>query len=80
MALTINYWSDKKTKQYILIISFTILFSVAYKNEINVLGYVLLSTITIVIGCSFKDRIISGRFDYSYGIYIFFPCPTIYYK
>ncbi|GAL43493.1 MULTISPECIES: acyltransferase family protein [Citrobacter] len=71
MALTINYWSDKKTKQYILIISFTILFSVAYKNEINVLGYVLLSTITIVIGCSFKDRIISGRFDYSYGIYIY---------
>lgn len=71
MALTINYWSDKKTKQYILIISFTILFSVAYKNEINVLGYVLLSTVTIVIGCSFKDRIISGRFDYSYGIYIY---------
>lgn len=71
MALTINYWSDKKTKQYILIISFAILFSVAYKNEINVLGYVLLSAITIVIGCSFKDRIISGRFDYSYGIYIY---------
>ena len=78
MALTMNYWCDKKIMKYTFLLSLALLFSVAYKNEINVMGYVILSLITILIGCAFKDKVISGRFDYSYGIYIYsFPVQQV---
>jgi len=38
----------------------------------------LVAVLTIVIGISFKDRLIAGKFDFSYGIYIYaFPIQQI---
>ncbi|HAW8108574.1 acyltransferase [Escherichia coli] len=78
MALTLNYWYNKRCISYLLIISTIVLMAVAYKNEINVIGYINVAIITIAIGHIFKDNLIAGRFDYSYGVYIYsFPIQQI---
>ncbi|HCC7832349.1 TPA: acyltransferase, partial [Escherichia coli] len=64
MALTLNYWYNKRCISYLLIISTIVLMAVAYKNEINVIGYINVAIITIAIGHIFKDNLIAGRFDY----------------
>lgn len=71
MALTMSLWYNKKSMIFSLFFSFILLLSISYRNEINILGYVIIAVITIIIGFLFQDRIISGRFDYSYGIYIY---------
>ena len=46
--------------------------------ELQVLGTLSLAVLTIVIGTSFRDKLIKGRFDISYGIYIYaFPVQQI---
>lgn len=39
--------------------------------DLLVVGLVCFTVLTVVIGVSFKDRLIRGRFDLSYGIYIY---------
>ncbi|MCC3704543.1 acyltransferase [Rouxiella badensis] len=44
----------------------------------NVLGPIAICVMTIVIGVSIKDQLIKGRFDFSFGIYIYaFPVQQI---
>jgi len=48
------------------------------RPEIQVLGTASIAVLTVVTGVSFKDKIVNGRFDISYGIYIYaFPIQQI---
>ncbi len=79
MALHVEKWNNFKIKSFILIA--LILF--AYGSKDNPVNYIisclmLFSVATIVLCISFKDPVIKGRFDYSYGIYIYsFPVQQI---
>lgn len=55
-----------------------LIFVVTRGVERQVLGTAGLALITVVIGTSFRDRLIRGRFDISYGVYIYaFPIQQI---
>lgn len=44
----------------------------------RILGYLIIPALVIIIGVSITDKLIYGRFDYSYGVYIYaFPVQQI---
>lgn len=47
------------------------LFALKGHVEIFVLGTASLAVLTILVGVSFKDRVIQGKYDISYGFYIY---------
>lgn len=76
MSMTKSSWIDKKIPCVIVAIVF--IWLLRGRPEIQVLGTASISVLTIVIGCSFKDKIINGRFDISYGVYIYaFPIQQV---
>lgn len=78
MSLTKANWGLKKTKVFLFFSLFLLLFSLSGTYEINVLGYVIIPILIIIAGVSGKDKLIHGRFDYSYGIYIYaFPVQQV---
>lgn len=78
MALSEELWDKKQTKLFIAIIGSIWLYSMTRTPEMNLFGYLIIPAIVIIIGVSFKDKLIKGRFDYSYGIYIYaFPTQQI---
>lgn len=72
MAMYKDSWSNTKTKLFLIIFLSAYMFG-ASDNIINlkISGYILFSVLTIVICTTFNETLISGRFDYSYGIYIY---------
>lgn len=76
MSMTQDIWSRNKIT--IFIISIIIIWQTRGNNSIFVLGTVALAAIIIIIGTSFRENIINGKFDISYGIYIYaFPTQQI---
>ncbi|WP_439412776.1 acyltransferase family protein [Enterobacter ludwigii] len=70
-----SWW---KYRYKMLFISCVMLAATNAKPEIQIIGLICISVLTIVIGLSFKDPIIKGRFDVSYGVYIYaFPIQQI---
>jgi len=72
MAMTFDRWNDFKVKAYIL--AALSLWMYSYSDgglEYNILGYIVISFGTIALCTSIQDPLVKGRFDYSYGIYIY---------
>lgn len=71
MFLTFSIWNNKKHKAFIAIISILILFYLSgNKFDLDIVGRMALAALTIVIGVSFAFKYTSGKFDISYGVYI----------
>lgn len=71
LSMTIEKWNKPKIKIFMSIISVATLVLLKGSPEILTLGYVAITLLTICIGMSFKDVIVKGRFDISYGLYIY---------
>lgn len=73
-----KYWIHSKMKGYIAIILLFFLMFTKVNSEYDILFLFLISSFIITVGFSIKDRIISGKFDISYGIYIYaFPIQQV---
>lgn len=71
LSLTIEKWNKTNIKLFLSIVSVLILFLLKGQTEILTLGYIAITFITLCIGVSCKDFIVKGRFDISYGLYIY---------
>ena len=69
--MTIDKWNNAKTKIFLLIVSVVLLKLLKGTLEIQTFGFMAITFITICAGVSIKDFIIKGRFDISYGLYIY---------
>lgn len=78
MALSEKSWNSKNIKTFIFISGITLLYILKGSYELRVLGYIIIPALVIIIGVSLTDKLIYGRFDYSYGVYIYaFPVQQI---
>ncbi|KEY57811.1 acyltransferase [Serratia sp. DD3] len=79
LALNYDKWKKKNVCLFIAIFLFMYAFSTYGKKiEYTVTCYILVSFMTILICTSFNDFLVNGRFDFSYGIYIYaFPVQQI---
>lgn len=76
MSMTQESWM--KYRPQIFIASILIIYITRGMPSIGVLGLMSISAITIIMGVSVKDKFINGKFDISYGIYIYsFPVQQI---
>ncbi|WED41863.1 acyltransferase family protein [Legionella cardiaca] len=76
MAMLQKYWLP--FKHYLLFIALISLFNFQGHLLMSLFGTLSLSIIIIVTGISFQDKWIKGRFDLSYGIYIYaFPIQQV---
>lgn len=76
LSMTRQSW--ERVKWPLVVVALLILWLFRGRPEIQVLGTASIAVITVVLGTSFKDRIIKGRFDISYGVYIYaFPVQQI---
>lgn len=71
MHHTRKSWDTPKIKIFLVFISVLFLYVLGSTREIQVFGYISITLLTIIIGCSFRDILIKGRFDLSYGLYIY---------
>lgn len=78
MAFTEECWSRPKNRLKILAVTIIFFYATLRLQEIQVIGYATIAIVTIILSTMFTDRIIKGRFDISYGLYIFaFPVQQI---
>lgn len=63
--------SGKRNAAAISAISILSLILMPKTPELSSVFNALIAVLTIIIGVSFKDKIIGGKFDFSYGIYIY---------
>lgn len=76
MSMIQKYWFSFRLHLVIIASAFLILFQ--GHPIMSILGTLGLTILTIIIGISFQDRWIKGKFDLSYGIYIYaFPIQQI---
>lgn len=65
-------------RAYMVVIALLMLFLMRSRPECEVLGTASLAVLTIVIGVSFSDNLIRGRFDISYGVNLYaFPIQQV---
>ena len=69
LSMTRESWM--KYRLPMVAISILLIWLLRGRPEIQVLGTASIAVLTIIIGLSFKDRLIRGRFDISYGVYIY---------
>lgn len=69
LSMTKEHWMP--IRLYMVGVSLAMLFVLQGQPEIAVLGTLSIAVITVIIGASFQERLINGRFDLSYGIYIY---------
>jgi peptidoglycan/LPS O-acetylase OafA/YrhL len=74
-----NIWKDNnKVKALLLLLSIVGIAASPANDERSILFLTAAATAVIIIGMSIKDIFIKGRFDFSYGIYIYaFPVQQI---
>lgn len=78
MFFTEEHWNNTKTKLILFLACLTMIAITPRNPAYQMVFYVCLSIITILIGISFKENLIAGKFDISYGIYIYaFPVQQI---
>ena len=71
MSMTIDSWNKPKPKIVISLVCLSFLYVLHGSIEILTVGYLSITFITVALGVSVKDFIVKGRFDISYGIYIY---------
>jgi len=74
-----SYWKDSnKVKLILMAASIAGIAMSPANDEISILFLMSVPVAVIILGSSVKDVIIKGRFDFSYGIYIYaFPVQQI---
>lgn len=76
LCQTQEQWIKYKWK--LVFLSVVLFWTIIDRAEIEVMGMILIPVIIIVVGVSFSDKLIKGRFDLSYGVYIYaFPVQQI---
>jgi peptidoglycan/LPS O-acetylase OafA/YrhL len=76
LSFTKESWWKYRFK--LLLISCLMLIATTGKPEIQIIGLICVTLLTIIIGTSINDKIISRKFDISYGVYIYaFPVQQI---
>ncbi len=71
LSMTMDKWNNTKTKIFLCLLSIVLLKILKGTPEIQTIGYAAITILTICIGVSIKDFIVKGRFDVSYGLYIY---------
>lgn len=71
LFLTKEYWYRKKIGIVLIIFAIIAAFFSQENDERSILFFSSTAILTVIIGNAFKDTLISGRFDFSYGIYIY---------
>lgn len=71
MARTRESWDDPRVKLCLAIFSVYMLLMLMDRPERLIVGYISVPVLTIVLGMSIPDFLIKGRFDISYGLYIY---------
>ena len=71
LSMTIDKWNNTKTKVFMVCISVVLLKILKGTPEIQTIGFIAITIITLCVGVSIKDFIVKGRFDISYGLYIY---------
>lgn len=78
MYMTMHTWNNRNCKIAISLISFIILFMMRQEYGAPIICRLAITALTIIIGVSFRDLILKGKFDISYGMYIWaFPVQAI---
>ncbi|NBA98219.1 acyltransferase [Pseudomonas sp. R5(2019)] len=71
LFITKKYWHNRKISLLLFALGVTGIMLAQPDDERSIIFFSSISILTIIIGSSFKDIIINGRFDISYGIYIY---------
>jgi len=71
MSMSMKHWNKRNIKIFSTIMVSIYLATATSGVDHKISGYILFTIITIFIGVTFSDALIKGRFDYSYGIYIY---------
>jgi peptidoglycan/LPS O-acetylase OafA/YrhL len=71
MATTESTWNNTKSRIVLAVLSILTLIATSQTKEAYILGNIAIAVSVLAIGTSFKDRLISGKYDISYGIYIY---------
>lgn len=78
MAMSLQHWNKIYVKSFLIIILGFYFATCSTDVDHKIAGYIFFTVLTICIGVSFKDKIICGKFDYSYGIYVYaFPVQQV---
>ncbi len=76
MSQTKRHWMPIRLN--LVVVSVLLIMILRGPPEMLILGTLSLTMLVIIIGVSFRDKIINGKFDISYGIYIYaFPVQQI---
>lgn len=70
LYMTMPAWNNYKTRLMLIMMSLVLITTLRGGNDMIAIGSIMISIFVIMISFSIKDRIIDGRFDISYGIYI----------
>lgn len=71
LLTTKNKWYGKKVSLYIILAAIIGIALSAKSDERSILFFSSVPFLVIILGSYLKDRVINGRFDFSYGIYIY---------
>ncbi|WP_318388936.1 acyltransferase [Enterobacter sp.] len=71
MSMSIKHWNKTSIKIFSVVMVSIYLATATSGVDHKISGYILFTIIAIFIGVTFNDALIKGRFDYSYGIYIY---------
>ncbi|HAV2260203.1 TPA: hypothetical protein JHK42_005380, partial [Raoultella ornithinolytica] len=76
---TKHLWVNSKSiKASMITLSFVVLFMTGEKSELSPVILTMIPILVVCLGLSFRDVLIKGRFDISYGVYIYaFPVQQI---
>ncbi|NMX27114.1 acyltransferase [Pseudomonas sp. WS 5406] len=78
LALTEKSWNTRKVKAWLVGACALIMFAVYGRAEAMITWHLLTPIIIVLLGVSFSERLIAGKFDISYGIYIYaFPIQQV---
>jgi len=69
MSMTRKSWKNYRIPM--VAISLLLIWLLRGRPEVQILGTASIAVITIIIGLSVRDKLIHGRFDVSYGVYIY---------
>lgn len=71
LACTQRYWDAIQWKSVLICTGIALIFFFSEKSETDIYFYFSIPLIVLPLGLSFKDHFIKGKFDISYGIYIY---------
>ncbi|WP_339476455.1 acyltransferase [Pseudomonas fluorescens] len=78
MSATEKSWNSPITKICLTIATCALIYAKSGTPDIMIYLHLLIPVAVIILGVSFQDKIIAGRFDISYGLYIYaFPVQQI---